>query len=243
MEDVADAQADRGDGGGHLKEIAMKLYSAGIVLVLCMSVALLTTKRVYTEDGGTGVMGVFNAQALLSDQKTERERGLEVLRAQYNAVKPMLLNTLYEARAKFRDDRTWHSPLHTAILAVDKWRVLEADETLITIVDYSLDEGSIPDGILTSGDDIYPAAKSLVRLRVNIERVAEMIKTAENPTKLRILTWVYFKRAASIEKAKASLMESVNKSQINTEKQNINQAIELLSQPSDLLPQPKVSDQ
>jgi hypothetical protein len=150
----------------------------------------------------------------------------------------MLLRVLDEASAKFRKDRRYHSPLHAVILVVDAWQALDADERLLAIVDYELDPRSLPLGMDVPGDYFYPAARTLVRLRVDMVKVEEMIGAAENPTQLRMLTWVLLERAGNMERATVALTNAGKKRHGTTEKQNIDKAMELLQHPSDLLPLP-----
>jgi hypothetical protein len=152
-------------------------------------------------------------------------------------VSGLLYGALRDAVEKNKEDRSYHSPLHIAILSVDAWNVFCAVETLLSIIDYELDVRSLPDGMVVSGDYFYPAASALVRLQVELIRIIGKIETAGTPKQLRLLTWVLFKRTGSAEKA-ISILKDVNQKEQKT-RQNISEALELLKKPQDLLPPPK----
>jgi hypothetical protein len=176
---------------------------------------------------------------LLSEQQTEREQALKGLSAGYSEVSAALLKTLAEANAQFRTDRRYHSPLHCAILAVDAWQVTRADGSLLEMVDYELDIASLPDGIKMADYEFYPAAMTLVRLRVDVAKVERALEAAEDTKTLRILTWVLLKREGDdIEKAKRDLGDARSKSHGADERRRISKALGLLDKPSQLLPLP-----
>lgn len=189
------------------------------------------------------VPGMLDTRRLLSEQPVERSQALEGLTAKYREVCAALLKTLEEAKAQFRTDRRYHSPLHAAILAVDAWRVFDAEDILLSMVDYELDPSSLPLGMNVFGDYFYPAARVLVHLRVDNAKVERAIEAAENPKTLRILTWVLLERGKDIERVKKALADASGKSHGVTEKQNFNKALELLNNPSKLLPMPSRGNQ
>jgi len=201
-------------------------------------IMLLTTSRVLGENTKKDGSGGLNTRQLLSMQPTERKRALEDLTANYCKVSSALLKTLEDAKAEFIMDHRCHSPLHCAILAVETWQVVDADELLLSMVDYELDIESLPDGMFVLGDYFFPAAKALVHLRVDIAKVERALAAAENAKVLRILTWVLLEREKDIEKVKMALTDIRDKSHGATEKQNINKSLELLNVPSALLPVP-----
>lgn len=217
----------------------MNNHLVKMLLVICVGVALLTAGQAFTKDGEKEDGGELDARQLLSAERTERDRVVEGLTTRYHEVSSALLKILEEANTKFRTDRRYHSPLHSAILAVDTWRVIEADALLLSMVDYELDVLSLPDGILVLGDYFYPAASALVHLRADAAKVEEALVATENLKTLRILTWVLLQREGDdIEKVKTTLTDTSNKSRSATEKQTVKKAIELLNKSSDLLPIP-----
>lgn len=214
---------------------------ATMLQAVVLMVILLATGRVYGGNAEEGNIGMQDTRRLLSAKSMERSQALEGLTANYREVSAALLKTLEEAKAEFRSDRRYHSPLHSAILAVEAWQVIDADELLLSMVDYELDIGSLPDGTTVLGDYFYPAAKALVHLRVDVAKVEQALAAAENPKTLRILTWVLLERGKDIEKAKMALAEASGNRHGATEKRNLNEALDLLNKPSELLPKPSRS--
>lgn len=209
------------------------------VLVISIGVVLITAGRATTENGEKKDGSELDPRQLISAQQAERNRALEGLTAKYDEVKSSLITILEEAITKFSRDRRYQSPLHSAILAVDAWRVMNADTMLLSMVDYELDPTSLPVGINVLGDYFYPAARALVHLRADAAKVMDALVAAENAKKLRILTWILLQREGDdVEKMKTTLTDTSKKSHSATEKQNIDKALELLNKPSDLLPLP-----
>ena len=206
--------------------------------VVVLMAILLTTGRVFGANAEEENIGMIDTKQLLSEQPTERSQALEGLTAEYYEVSAALLKTLKEAKAEFRADRRYHSPLHCAILAVDAWQVTGAEDTLLTMVDYELDMASLPVGMDVFGDYFFPAAWTLVHLRVDMAKVERALGAAEDPKTLRILTWVLLERGKDVERTKMALADASSKSHGATEKRNINNALELLNNPSELLPRP-----
>lgn len=210
--------------------------------VVALMVMLLTTGRVLGVNTKEENRGMIDTKQLLSVQPMERSQALEGLTAKYREVCTVLLKTLEEAKAEFRKDRRYHSPLHSAILAVDAWQVIDADDILLSMVDYELDMGSLPDGATVFGDSFFPAAKTLVHLRVDMAKVKRALEATQDPKTLRILTWVLLERGKDIEKVKMALADASGKSHGATEKRSLNSALELLKNPSELLPMPSRGD-
>ncbi len=186
--------------------------------------------------------GMLDTRQLLSVHPLERTQALEGLTAEYYEVSAALLKTLEEAKAEFRTDRRYHSPLHAAILAVHSWQVTDAEDTLLAMVDYELDISSFPLGIDVSGDYFFPAARTLVHLRVDMAKVERALAAAEDPKTLRILTWVLLERGKDVERTKMALADASSKSHGATEKRNLSEALKLLNNPSELLPRPSRGD-
>lgn len=216
----------------------MNRYMAITLFIVCVGTVFSSADQLFAENSQISNSDNAYAAKLLSNQGAERSRALEEMCAQYYEVSAIILKTLEEANAKFKTDRRYHSPLHTAILAVDAWQVIKADTILLSTVDYELDIASLPDGMDVSGEYFYPAARTLVRLRVDMTKVERAIGATEDPKTLRILTWVFLERGKEIEKAKMALADACVRSHGATEKRNINKALELLDKPSALLPIP-----
>ena len=105
--------------------------------VVVLMVVLLTTNRVFGGNAEGVNIGMFDTRQLLSVQPMERSQALEGLTAKYREVSTALLKTLEEAKAQFRTDYRHHSPLHSAILAVDAWQVIDADALLLSCLLYT----------------------------------------------------------------------------------------------------------
>ena len=206
--------------------------------VAVLMAMLLATRRVFGANAEEENIGMIDTKQLLSVQPTERSQALEGLTAKYRKVCTELLKTLEEAKAEFRADRRYHSPLHSAILAVHSWQVTGAEDTLLTMVDYELDMASLPVGMDVFGDYFFPAARTLVHLRVDMAKVERALGAAEDPKTLRILTWVLLERGKDVERTKMALADASSKTQWADEKRNFNEALELLNNPSELLPRP-----
>jgi len=176
----------------------------------------------------------LQATRLLAADATERERALEWFNGQYHEVITGLQRALGQAAQDHRADRRYASPLHYAILAIDRWRVVESEDTLLSVVDYELDRKTLPEGITVGGDFFYPAAGALVRMRIDTVKVVEAIKSSKTPKRLRILTWMLVQRTERIEEAKG-LLQDAAKASSEAAKQNLKQALEFLQRPNDLL--------
>lgn len=204
-----------------------------LITMLCMVVLLST--GINAEEGNTAML---DTRQLISLQAVERSRALQGLTAKYQEVSDALLKILKEASTQFGADCRYHSPLHSAILAVDAWQVIDADALLLSMVDYSLDPSSLPLGMDVPGDFFYPAARALVRLRVDVTKVEQALASVESQTALRILTWVLLERWKDITMAKMALTKASGNRHGATEKRNLNEALDLLNNPSELLPRP-----
>lgn len=63
---------------------------------------------------------------LLSARSRERERALEALTEERQSLTYVLMETLAEASKNHRADCRYHSPLHTAITAVQECAILDS---------------------------------------------------------------------------------------------------------------------
>jgi len=216
----------------------MSCYFSKAVLVHCVCVSFLISTAFSAGQGGGEDDGAANAKRLLSDQLSERSQAVKELASLHRGTSRALLVTLSEAKARFRADRRYHSPLHVAILAVDRWNVLQADTILLSIVDYSLDLATYPQGVSSPGDYFFPAASALVRLRVDLNKVEERIRATENIITLRMLTWIVLKRTGSVENAVLRLSSAGKTSNSVAEKRKFERAAELLDDHTRLIPLP-----
>ncbi len=212
----------------------MKIRLITMLRMVVLMVVLLRT-GINAEEGNTAML---DTRQLISVQAVERSQALQGLTVKYQEVSEALLKILKEASTQFGADRRYHSPLHSAILAVEAWQVIDAEAILLSMVDYSLDPSSLPLGMDVPGDFFYPAARTLVRLRVDVAKVEQALASVESQTALRILTWVLLERVKDITMAKMALNEARGNRHGATEKRNLNEALDLLNNPSELLPRP-----
>jgi hypothetical protein len=181
--------------------------------------------------GGSSQEASTAARQLLSEERAERERALEKLRHQHVAARRELTIVLEEAGRNHRDDQRYMSPLHGAIQAVEAWRIFETEDMLFSIITYQLDTASLPVGQDIAGDYFYPAARALVRLRVDTRKVTDAIAGATNERQIQLLTWVLHERMQSADEARRILERRASNP-------NIANAIKMLDLAPDLLPPP-----
>lgn len=196
-------------------------WTLGIVLAgpLCLGAIMGPNERAPTPN--------WDVKELLSPDKGARWDLLDNLGSVYGRTATQIMAALGDALQDHRNDRTYRSPLHCAILAVYAWHVLRADANLLTIVDYELDIRSVPPGAELRGEDLYPAAAALVELRVDTRKVSDAIKASTDSRELGPLTWVLLKRADGAAPAKAILTEAKKMSN-SKEAANLTAAIEIL---------------
>lgn len=208
-------------------------------LVAALSVMWMTLGGMEVALGETSATGSAKegTSKLLSIEVQTRNETVTQLKRQYLSMSENLEFVLAEAIKKHKGDDRYMSPLHSAILTVETWRVFETEEALLSIVDYELDVGSLPLGINVSGDFFYPAACALVKLRVDPKKVVNAIAQTQDDRKRQLLTWVLRSRVYSVDEARSLLKtESANEG-IQRAMEHLNQAVHV----SDLLPRPKPS--
>lgn len=151
-----------------------------------------------------------------SDQPDDRNAALSALANNYDSVRGLVLESLRKESAVDPRDCSFRSKLHCSILAVDCWRLREAEPQLLDLADYEISVWSIPVGTNIVGEDMFPAAVALVRLRVDAHAVLMAILRSERPRQVRALAWVLSSRCNSAEEAKL-LVERAAKHNINPE--------------------------
>lgn len=208
-------------------------YAVAIVAVLM----LVWAGTSLGQGGGEAGEEIANPQVrdlLSAKQQMERWQALRELGGTYRATRQELAAVLAEAAGEHREDGTFMSPLDATISAVAAWRVYEAEDTLLSIVDYQLD--GFPPGMSVGASAFYPAASALVSLRVDPEKVIRaMVVQAEGDRQIQLLTWVLAQRAGSADEAKA-ILEATGRNE------KIHRAIAILDgveRVSDLLPPPR----
>ena len=212
-------------------------------IILCIFFVLyIGIDLVHAETSDIGTKASDFAQSLSTARRnTERVEHIEKLMSQYAQVETILLQNLHNACSREIKDKSYFSPLHAAIKAVEIWRIARADDALIEVIDYTLDMASWPVGLTVSGDSFYPAARPLVELRVDIRKVIKAIRQADNEKRIRLLTWVLVERMGSdLSKAAEHLRSEIDKcGDRQSEKDNLTRAIGWLGEArhsDDLLP-------
>ena len=178
------------------------------------------------------------AGQLLTSTRSIRQQAVANLKEKYRKVSDDLMINLQEAVTKHKEDHRYMSPIHCAVLAVRDWHVFEAEDKLISIIDYQLDLASLPVGMKVTGDYFYPAASSLVDIRVDTRKLVNVIGQTKDDQKLRLLTWVVCRRTGSTEDARRVLTAHVSNERIQKALQFLDQA----QHAADLLPHPKEID-
>lgn len=185
------------------------------------------------------VAGETSAPArLLSAQPHERAQALATLTAEHQLFSKMMQETLKNASTNSRMDCRYHSPLHSAIIAVQECEVLDSTGMLLTMVDYELDPRSFPVGMDVPGYAFFPAAQALVRLRVNVADILRVLAAANGERTRRVLTWILLERAGGVRQAEQLLLDYAEQKHGITEKNNCIIALDLLESPSEILPMP-----
>jgi len=200
-----------------------------VIIIASAATALGAQQNVPVEGSSEG-----DVRLLLSGDVKVRDEVAGRLGGQYVRTRFAIQAALGQSVDDHQGDRRYASPLHSTILAADAWRVFEAENSLLSVVDYELDRKTLPVGITVGGDFFYPAAGALVRMRIDTVKVVEAIKSSKTPKRLRILTWMLVQRTERIEEAKG-LLQDAAKASSEAAKQNLKQALEFLQRPNDLL--------
>ncbi len=178
----------------------------------------------------------------ISTGMNERRRNIADLQLLYDSTKQVLLKNLYDAKKNFIHDNTYFSPLHVAIIAVGIWQISSANESIINIVDYTINPTTLPVGIDVAGDFFYPVIRVLVNLRVDNDIVIEAIANAKNNKQISLLTWVLNEcQGNDSPKTIGLLKNAIEKYNEQTIKNNLTTAIKLLQKSkysSGLIPSP-----
>lgn len=207
-----------------MKNRILKLLLVGSFIFQITGIILLAEEKI--ED--SPLMQTAK-EILVSNDSKEREELLISLLTEYNKIKHILWNNLTEAKNKNLTDRGYYSPLHTAILAVSAWKVYEAERILFSIIDYNLDDKTLPLGASFVEGYCYPAARALIEIRVPSGRVIDAVKNAKNETQIKILTWVLVTCSDDdFEKAELQLKLAKEKPISDSMKANIDTSLKWL---------------
>lgn len=178
---------------------------------------------------------------LLATRSWEREQALTALTEERRSLTDVLMETLAEASKNHRADCRYHSPLHTAITAVQECAILDSTDLLLSMVDYELDPKTFPAGMDVPGSAFFPAAQALVRLRVGTTDVLRALAAADCERTCRILTWILLERAGDGQRAKHLLEKYAEQRHGLSEKSNCAAGLGFLEFPSEILPSPAAS--
>jgi len=175
---------------------------------------------------------------LLSPNEDQRGDALEALTGQYTVSRMEIQTLLADAVQNHRNEQTYRSPLHCAIQSVGVWRVYEAEDMLLTLIDYELDTTQLSMGPEMVEGGSFPAAVALVRVKVDITKILDAIKLAKSMREVQVLTWILSRCLGTTGNAKAFL-ESEAAAVAVDQPNNIQEAIKILAatlESGDLLP-------
>ena len=123
------------------------------------------------------------------DQRIYQEDQLSDIYLLYKDNAKALMGMLNDAVKNHRQDRSYLSPLHVAIQAVGHWHIYPATDTLLSLLDYRIDETTVPKANYV-GSYFYPAAMALRDLEIEQAKIVKWITTAETNEKIALLTWL-----------------------------------------------------
>ena len=120
------------------------------------------------------------------DPRIYQERQLSEMYRLYNDTAKALMDMLDDGVKNHREDRSYLSPLHVAIQAVGRWHIYPATDTLLSLLDYRLDETTVPKANYV-GSFFYPAALALRDLEIEQAKIVKCITGAETNEKIALL--------------------------------------------------------
>ena len=123
------------------------------------------------------------------DQRIYQEDQLNEVYLLYKDNAKALMKMLDDAVKNHRQDRSYLSPLHVAIQAVGHWHIYPATDTLLSLLDYRLDETTVPKANYV-GSFFYPAALALRDFEIEQTKIVKCITAAETNEKIALLTWL-----------------------------------------------------
>ncbi len=123
------------------------------------------------------------------DPRIYQERQLSEMYRLYNDTAKALMDMLDDGVKNHREDRSYLSPLHVAIQAVGRWHIYPATDTLLSLLDYRLDETTVPKANYV-GSFFYPAALALRDFEIEQTKIVKCITAAETNEKIALLTWL-----------------------------------------------------
>lgn len=182
-----------------------------------------------SQGGNAGVI------PLRSGVQVGRMAALKELTENYVSITDKILKDLEKAKNSYSDDTAYMSSLHFAILAVQVWNVVKAEDVLLDMVDYGVDPWYVPDGMCLSGSAFFPAADALVSLRVDCNKVIRSISATSSKKRQLVLAWLLVERVGDCVTAQTMLSSAGKKFYGVSERKNIQATIKILESSSNLL--------
>ena len=164
-------------------------------------------------------------QAVQADRRKNEKLETDYL-VQYDKQKEKILENLSKAIDNNQEDTWFYSPLHTAINIIRIWRIKEAEDKLIKIIDYKIDPASLPVGMDVDGSYFFPVIDTLISLRTNHRKIIEAIANYKNDDQLKLLTWVLHKKFD--KESNNILLLYLKKYKRKEQKDKINESIKLI---------------
>lgn len=192
-----------------------------VVLVLC-SCAFSDDKRFVRTELGDPIA-------------ERRQEALKSLMTEYEVVTSNIVVAFETARKHHKDDASYSSPLHIAISAINSWKILPAENSLLELVDYQLDANTFPVGVCMSEAYVFPAADALVNLRVDCDKVIRSISATSSKRRQFVLAWLLIQRVGDCVTAQTMLSSAGKKFHGVSERKNIQATIKILESSSDWL--------
>lgn len=211
----------------------MKSVSVRGLTIIFVGVSVLSAeelKPLKMEGPAILVRKLFDQEAT----RSEREQWLGSFNGHYLVVKNLATQVLTSERLEKNRKVQYLSRVHSAILTVSFWKIIEAEDRLLEIVGTRLDPSTIPVGMDVPGSYFFPAAGALTKLRVKPDKVFNAMAKDNLP----ILTWVL---AHTLGKQNAIALLKYHIADGRYNAATLNKALELIEEEEhleDLLPNP-----
>ena len=156
--------------------------------------------------------------------KTERER-----------LAPELV-AIIEKLSVNPEPRQYEGELHLAVELAGVWKVEEAVDVLVKLIDFELDRRSFPDGDKLPQSAFFPAASALADINGPIvaQAVLFMLESNDKPRRARLGVWVLYK-CFGRKTAGLLLSKHAQRSKAEITRVRLEKSTELLSQGEQLI--------
>lgn len=175
----------------------------------------------------------FNEQ-LNSETRHGRVSALNELSAEYHSISTNLIGIIQGVLPQDRHF-DYMSSEHVAILAIGALNANATEDALLNIIDFEIRKESVPLGICVAESFYYPAAATLVKLRVDVQKVVRAISSSNGEKQRLLLAWVLLKRTGSVGAASSVLMDAEKRFHGNSEKANIREVEMIVKSRGDLI--------